>query len=90
MRLIDVAIPKFDDDANQARPTPPQERHESFPLGPGIFLPQTEYHQDDEDDSDDDNDDSTSKDEDQFFEADDGLAAVCPLLIAGGTVHDDF
>ncbi|KAF7347835.1 hypothetical protein MVEN_01541000 [Mycena venus] len=73
MRLIDVCIPKFGDDANAAATPPPMVKSASnaFQLPSGLFgQSDTEYNVADEEDEADD--DASTGGEDKFFEAPDG------------------
>jgi vacuolar protein sorting-associated protein 13A/C len=86
MRLIDVCIPKFDDDGDQVdirvpRKTvsaPFQLPHPFFRQGDG------EYHIEDDhiEERGEFSGDPSSSREEQFFEADDGSVNVCCLIIA--------
>lgn len=84
MRLVDVCIPNFDDDADSkkvtlATPATPSVPPRGFQLPSGLFgTPETEYNVDDAADSDCGADDSSSEGE-QFFEADDGAEVLRQL-----------
>ncbi|KAJ7783787.1 vacuolar protein sorting-associated protein 13 [Mycena maculata] len=72
MRLIDVCIPKFGDDAGEPSAPPPLANHVSsaFQRPSGLFTQSgTEYNVDDDDD---DADDASTGGDEKFFEADDG------------------
>jgi len=73
MRLIDVSIPKFDNDSDNKKVGALAPKNPTnFPLVPGgLFGPvEKEYHIDDDDDGVD------SSKEEQFFETDDGSPEV--------------
>lgn len=73
MRLIDIAIPKFDEDVTAVPPEPAKAPSSSFQL-PALFgQVEQEYNIDDEDDHA--GADDTGQD-DQFFDAIDGIAQV--------------
>jgi vacuolar protein sorting-associated protein 13A/C len=75
MRLIDVCIPNFNDDADVAAPTPARKSSlEPLQLPPALFgHPEPGYIV--EDGNNHEGDESSSRDE-QFFEAEDGSAEV--------------
>lgn len=81
MRLIDVCIPKFGDDAPGTPAPPPMVKNGSsaFQL-PSVFSQsETEYNVADEDEADED--DGSTAGEDKFFEATDGSPqASDPLM----------
>lgn len=73
MRLVDIAIPKFDEDVTLDPPEPAKGLSSSFQL-PALFGPaEPEYNIDDEDDHA--GPDDIGQD-DQFFDAIDGAAQV--------------
>lgn len=81
MRLIDVAIPHFDDDTEipAALPNPKLEKSSAFRLRSGFFGQNEEYNIDDDSETHDSGSGSNSVDkldnsgdEDQFFEAEVG------------------
>lgn len=79
MRLVDVCIPRFDNETETQVSPPPAAVATSrgFQLPSGLFRqPETEYNVD-EDDSDEIDEEDTSPREDEFFEADDGTLQVC-------------
>lgn len=87
MRVIDVSIPHLGEDVQTPVPPPvPQRNSGVFPLPPlGIFGPDRAAYNIDDDESEDE---SGSVD-DQYFEADEGGIAVCPLFfIFRSDVHD--
>ncbi|KAK7694663.1 hypothetical protein QCA50_001851 [Cerrena zonata] len=96
MRLIDVAIPKLDDDEAGQRPPPnplagPQPKS-GFRLTSGLFGPtEQEYNVDDEGDKEDKPGIpvSTSMDDDEFFEAEAGDSNENPQL-RQHTIELDF
>lgn len=77
MRLIDVGIPKFDDETTSA-PASRAERAKSngrYQLsGPTLFSPRAaeEYNVDDDEDEDEDDGDDDDDTKDEFFEAESG------------------
>ncbi|KAJ2927125.1 hypothetical protein H1R20_g9964, partial [Candolleomyces eurysporus] len=77
MRLIDVSIPKFDNEVVAGPTLKASDRSDSvtkYQLPTNVFrVAETEYHIEDDDDDDEaaDNDDSEAKDE--FFEAESGI-----------------
>lgn len=75
MRLIDVCIPKFGDDAEPETTVPPLPARgpSGFQL-PSSLFPQTETEYNVDDDEDDDDDDVSSSREELFFEAEDGAS----------------
>ena len=77
MRLIDVCIPKFEDNYQAEIPAPPVRNVAgSFQLASGLFgQTETEYNIDEDEDE---LDDSSGAREDQFFEAEDGTTEVRP------------
>ena len=72
MRLIDIAIPKFDEDT-PITPEPPKGISPNFQLPAFFGQPEQEYNIDDEDDQADP--EETGQD-DQFFDATDGTIQV--------------
>ncbi|KAL0951191.1 hypothetical protein HGRIS_007919 [Hohenbuehelia grisea] len=76
MRLVDVAIPKFDDGETSPAAPPMPARQKSgagFPLSPGFFGPvEKEYHFEETEDEDETEDNSKEQEDEEFFEADDG------------------
>lgn len=84
MRLVDVCVPKFNDEVeSSSRPTEGLEITH-FPLVAGTLFSQAEHEYNiDEDDDGDRNAANTSgsqEGEEEFFEADDGVAEVGGLL----------
>lgn len=77
MRLIDVAIPKFDNDVPKPPTSKASDRTESASRhqlpSTNLFTPASEVEYTLSDDEDDDSDDDTK---DEFFEADSGLSHV--------------
>ncbi|KAE9408077.1 vacuolar protein sorting-associated protein vps13 [Gymnopus androsaceus JB14] len=80
MRLIDVCIPKFDDPSEVEEPTLPRQGSQigHFPLVPGTLFSQAEqeYHVDEDEDGDDKaaNTSGSQDEEEEFFEADEGVS----------------
>lgn len=75
MRLVDVCIPKFDDDQPDTPPPPPPPDRNASGAFQGLFGQKgTDYTLPLDDDEDDDH---TSKSREEFFEADEGSIEVC-------------
>jgi hypothetical protein len=79
MRLIEVCIPRFDEETSGTSSVQTRPPAEGFQLSSGLFWqPEMEYNVDDDDDDTGDGDAGSMSREELFFEAEDGSSEVRP------------